>query len=250
MIDSHAHVEMCEGTPAEVVGRALAAGVTRILTIALNSAGFAETLAIAEQHDAVFAAVGWHPNETTGFGDTQLAEIETAAAHPRVRAIGETGLDFFRESAPPADQRRAFLAQIALAAKLQLPLSIHARAAEAEVMDLLEEHANDVPGVVLHCFSQPDLIDRAIGAGFFCSFAGNVTFKNAPELREAAARVPDDLLLVETDAPFLAPQPVRGQRNEPAYVKMTAELLAEVRGTTYAALEAQVESNAAKLFQW
>lgn len=250
MIDSHAHIEMCDGAPDEIVARARLAGVDRVLTIAINGPVFAEAIAIAERHDGVFAAVGWHPNATTGFGDAELDEIARAAAHPKVRAIGETGLDFFRDSAPPDDQRRAFVAQIELAAELQLPLTIHARAAEAEVVDLLERHAAGVPAVILHCFSAPELLDRVVEAGYYCSFAGNVTFKNATELAEAATRVPDAQLLVETDAPFLAPQPVRGQRNEPANVTLTAEFLAQRRGVGYDELDAIASSNAERVFHW
>lgn len=250
MIDSHAHIEMCEGDAADVVERAAAAGVERILTIGLTGATFGETLSIAEAHDAVFAAVGWHPNETTGYGDAEAATIAEAAKHPKVRAIGETGLDFYRDHAPRDDQLRAFVSQIEIATDFVLPVSIHARAAEAECIDVLLEHGDDLPAVVLHCFGDPSVLDRAVDAGFYCSFAGNMTFKNAPELREAAARVPDELLLVETDSPFLAPQPVRGRRCEPAYVKMTAEVVAEARGVDYDALDALVTANAERVFRW
>lgn len=250
MVDTHAHIEMCDDPAADVVNRAIAAGVNRILTIGLTGDSFGETLAIAEAHDVVFASVGWHPNETTGFGDDHAAQIDDAAAHPKVRAIGETGLDFYRDYSPAEDQRRAFAAQIEIAAKHGLPVSIHARAAEEECLDVLERHAAELPAVILHCFSQPQLVARATAAGFICSFAGNVTFKNAPELREAAAHVPDDLLFVETDSPFLAPQPVRGKRCEPAYVTMTATAIAEARGVSYEELEALVDANARRVFRW
>lgn len=250
MVDTHAHIEMCEGTADEIVARALEAGVDRILTIGLTGASFDQTLAIAEQHEGVFAAVGWHPNETTDYGEEQAAQIDAAAAHPKVRAIGETGLDFYRESAPPDDQRRGFLSQIEIAAKHALPISIHARAAEAECIDILSEHKDSLPAVILHCFGDPSQLDRAVNAGFYCSFAGNVTFKNAPELREAAARVPDELLLLETDSPFLAPQPVRGKRCEPAYVQMTAEVVAAERGVDRDQLDKVVSENARRIFDW
>lgn len=250
MIDSHAHVEMCDGAASAVVARARSVGVNRILSIGLTGKTFPETLAIAEANDEVFAAVGWHPNETTDFGEREAAAIDEAAAHPMVRAIGETGLDFYRDSAPPEDQRRAFRRQIEIASQRNLPVSIHARAAEAECIDTLIAHGGELPAVVLHCFGDPSQLDRAVEAGFYCSFAGNVTFKNAPDLREAAARVPAELLLVETDAPFLAPQPVRGQRCEPAHVQMTAEVVAETRGVSYAELDAQVSENARRVFHW
>lgn len=250
MIDSHAHVEMCDGEADEIVARAIEAGVDRILTIAINGDVFERTLAIADAHEEVYAAVGWHPNEATGYGDEQAGRIALAAKHPKVRAIGETGLDFYRDHASREDQMRAFISQIEIATDFVLPVSIHARAAEAECIDVLLEHGDDLPAVVLHCFGDPSLVDRAVDAGFYCSFAGNVTFKNAPELREAAARVPDELLLVETDSPFLAPQPVRGKRCEPAFVKMTAEVVAETRGVTYDELDALVSANAERIFRW
>jgi len=175
MIDSHTHIDMCDGDPAVVVANASISGVNRMLTIGLTAKNYPAILAIAEQHESVFAAVGWHPNETTGYGDEQSEAIRLAAKHPRVRAIGETGLDFFRENAPADDQRRAFLAQIEIATECGLPLTIHARNAEAEVVDLLGKHAAGVPNVVLHCFSEPDVLDAAIERGYCCSFAGNVT---------------------------------------------------------------------------
>lgn len=250
MVDTHAHIEMCEGTPEEIVTRALEAGVDRILSIGLTGATFSETLAIAEAHESVFAAVGWHPNSTTGYGDAEASQIDEAASHPRVRAIGETGLDFFRDDAPEEDQRRAFKSQIEIATKHKLPVSIHARGAEAECIDMLLEHGSGLPAVVLHCFSDASLLTRATDAGFYCSFAGNVTFKNAPDLREAAMRVPEHLLLLETDSPFLAPQAKRGKRCEPAYVAFTAEVVAQTRGVTYDELSKSVSENARRVFNW
>ncbi|MFY9265193.1 MAG: TatD family hydrolase [Solirubrobacterales bacterium] len=250
MVDTHAHIDLCEGSPDEIVGRAVAAGVDRILSIGLTGETFGQTLAIAERHEQVYAAVGWHPNETTGFNDRDAALIAEAARHPKVRAIGETGLDFYRDSAPPDDQRAAFITQIEIAADRVLPVSIHARGAEAECIDILLEHGDQLPAVVLHCFSDPTMLDRAIEAGFYCSFAGNVTFKNAQDLLAAAARVPDELILLETDAPFLAPQPVRGRRCEPAHVTMTAEIVAEARGVTYDQLVTTVAGNARGVFNW
>ncbi|MGK2878471.1 MAG: TatD family hydrolase [Solirubrobacterales bacterium] len=250
MVDTHAHIEMCEGTPDEIVARAAEAGVDRILTIGLTEETFDISLAIADAHDGVFAAVGCHPNETTGFTDAVAEAIDRAAEHPKVRAIGETGLDFFRDSAPPDDQRRGFKAQIEIASRRKLPVSIHARGAEAECMDMLIEHGADLPAVILHCFSDAGELPRAVEAGFYCSFAGNVTFKNAPDLREAAANVPDELLLVETDSPFLAPMPNRGKRCEPAWVTLTAQLIAETRGVSYDEIDALVTANAQRALDW
>jgi TatD DNase family protein len=250
MVDTHAHIEMCEGTPADVVQRATDAGIEKILTIGLSGETFDETLKIAEQHAGVFAAVGWHPNSTTGFGDEQAQAIAAAAKHEHVRAIGETGLDFYRDSAPVDDQREAFRTQIEIATEHKLPVSIHARAAEAECIDTLIDLGKELPAVILHCFSDPGQLSRAVDAGFYCSFAGNVTFKNAPELREAAARVPDELILVETDAPFLAPVPMRGKPCEPALVKLTAEAVAAERGVSYDEFDALVSANAQRALAW
>jgi TatD DNase family protein len=250
MVDTHAHIEMCEGTPEEIVARAVAAGVERILTIGLTRDSFDVSLEIAENHPGVFAAVGCHPNETADFDEAHAEAIARAATDPQVRAIGETGLDFFRESSPPDAQRDAFRTQIGIAADRNLPVSIHARAAEGECIDTLIEHGGALPAVILHCFSDPGQLERAVDAGFYCSFAGNVTFKNAPELREAAARVPAELLLLETDSPFLAPMPNRGKRCEPAWVTLTARVVADARGISYDELDALVTANAERALGW
>lgn len=250
MVDTHAHIEMCEGTPEEIVERARQVGVEKILTIGLTRDTFDVSIGIAEDHAGVFAAVGCHPNETSDFGDAHAAAINEAAAHEKVKAIGETGLDFFRDSAPAEKQREAFRTQLEIASDHGLPVSIHARAAEAECIDTLIEHGSRLPAVILHCFSDAGQLDRAVEAGFYCSFAGNVTFKNAPDLREAAARVPSELLLLETDSPFLAPVPNRGKRCEPAWVTLTAEVVAEERGIGYAELDALATTNAERALAW
>jgi TatD DNase family protein len=216
----------------------------------MNDASIDRAVAAANAHEEVYAIVGRHPNEATGFDpDRDLEPIERAAADPRVRAIGETGLDYFRDYAPKDDQRRAFEAQIDLAGRLGLPLVIHTRAAEDDTLALLRDRAGGLT-VVMHCFSMPDRIDECVERGYVCSFAGNVTYRNATDLQEAAKRVPDDLLMVETDSPYLAPQSVRGKPNEPANVSLTAEFVAELRGVSYGELEATVERNAARVFGW
>lgn len=229
-----------------------------MLTVGIDEATSADAIAAAEAHPAVFAAVGRHPNGTSGFDDSDAARIEELAMHPRVAAIGETGLDFYRDSASPEDQRRSFRAHIAIARRLDKPLVIHVRdtatttdgAALEQTFDLLRAEATGV-SIVLHCFS--GTAERAVQAaerGWYCSFAGNMTFPKAEQLREAAAAVPDELILVETDAPFLSPQPQRGRPNQPANVVATAETLAEVRSASYAQLEGVIEANAARLFGW
>jgi TatD DNase family protein len=207
-------------------------------------------LEAAGAHEEVFAIIGRHPHETAGFDAAGLEEIEGAAADPAVRAIGETGLDYYRDHAPREDQRRAFSAQLELAARLGLPVAIHTRAAEDDTFAMLAEHADVLPAVILHCFSAPDRLDECVERGYVCSFAGNVTYPKAPELQAAARALPAELLLVETDSPYLAPQPVRGKRNEPANVVHTARHVAELRGVDYAELEQTVERNAERVLGW
>jgi TatD DNase family protein len=250
VIDTHCHLDHCDGPAEEVVQRARDAGVGRIATVGMNGGSIERALAAAGEYDEVFAIVGRHPHETAGFGPAELEEIERAAAHPDARAIGETGLDYFRDYAPRADQRRAFEAQLELAGRVGLPVAIHTRAAEDDTFAILREHDGDLPAVILHCFSAPDRIGECIARGYLCSFAGNVTYPKATDLQRAARDLPAELLLVETDAPYLSPQPVRAKRNEPANVVLTAEHVAGLRGVTYDELERTVEENAARVFGW
>lgn len=273
MIDSHTHLFLCERPEAEVVAAALEAGVDRMLNVGLGrsenpkvtgeDAGAGDpqedtnalAIAAAEQHAGVFASVGCHPTDASGFDDAMGEEIAGLAAHEKVRAIGETGIDYYRDLASPADQRRAFEAQVAIARERGLPIVIHARDKDGEttaideIFDLLDAQAGETP-VILHCFSAPWRAADAAERGWYCSFAGHTTYPGSDELREAAAQVPAELLLVETDAPYLAPQTVRGKPNEPAYVVDTAKLVAQVRGVSYEELEEVVEANARALFDW
>jgi TatD DNase family protein len=249
MIDSHTHLDSCAPADADLVAAATRVGVDRILTIGQDGATGRAALAAAEAFPQVYAAIGHHPNQATGFDDGHLAELEALAAHDRCRAIGETGLDYFRDYAPQADQQRAFLAQIDVAKATNKPLVIHTRAAEDDTIATLRSRAQGVK-VILHCFSMPDRLDECLAEGWFISFAGNVTYPKNEDLAAAAARVPDDRILVETDAPYLTPVPYRKQRNEPAMVTETARFVAEQRGQTYEQLEAAVEATAAGLFGW
>ena len=237
MIDTHAHLDALDDDPADVVARARDAGVTRILTV-----GTAQAVALAERFDGVFAVVGVHPHESAA-GDVD--EIRRLHEHPKVVAVGEIGLDWFRDYAPRDVQHDMFEAQLGLAAELGKPVVIHTRAADEDTLAAL---AGFDGTVVLHCFSSPRLLEPALERGWYVSFAGNVTFKNAPELRVAAAQVPADRILAETDAPYLAPQPLRGRPNEPAYVVHTVAALAETRGEEPAALEQQIDENATACF--
>ena len=249
MIDSHTHLDSCAPDDRELVAAAADAGVRRILTIGQDGASGRAALRAAEDFPQVFAAVGHHPNHATGFDDGHLAELEALAAHDACRAIGETGLDDFRDYAPRADQERAFHAQIDVARATGKPLVIHTRAAEDDTIATLRDRAHGLD-VILHCFSMPDRLDECLAEGWFISFAGNVTYPKNADLAAAAERVPDDRILVETDAPYLTPQERRKERNQPAYVVHTARFVAERRGQSYEELEAVVERNAAGLFRW
>jgi TatD DNase family protein len=250
VIDSHTHLDLCGVPPAELVQAAQAAGVTRMLTVGITAQASRQALDIADQFDEVYVAVGTHPNEAIGFDRRTLADLRALAKHRKCVAIGETGLDYYRDGAPRRDQQVAFEAQIELAVELGKPVVIHTRAADDDTLRTLKERAADVP-VVLHCFSMSSRLDECLAHdGWWISFAGNVTYPKAAELREAAKRVPANRLLVETDAPFLAPQAHRGKPNRPAYVVDTARVLAQARGMSYERLEAAVERNAAGLFGW
>jgi TatD DNase family protein len=250
MIDSHTHLHLCEAPDAELVDTAVAAGVSRLLTVGTDGASCRAALAAAAQFDEVCAAVGRHPNAATGFDDDDYAELETLAADEHCVAIGETGLDFYRDGAPAEDQRRAFIAQIQLARQLGKPLVIHTRAADDETLALLDEHADGMP-VIIHCFSMADRITECLAhPDWWVSFAGNVTYPRNQALRDAALRVPAPRLLVETDAPYLSPQPRRGRPNTPAQVVLTAQALAVTRRVEYAELEREVHANAETIFGW
>jgi TatD DNase family protein len=258
VIDSHAHLGSCKPPAAELVAEARRVGVERVLTIGLDEESNREAVRTAHEHPEVFAAVGRHPNSAEGFDDEAAGAIEDLAADDAVRAIGETGLDYYRDRASEEAQARAFEAQIGIAGRTGLPLVIHVRDAAgpgsgravADTFELLAAEADGIE-VILHCFSATaERAEQAAGHGWHVSFAGNVTYPRSEELREAAALVPDPLLLVETDSPYLAPQPVRGKPNSPAHVTHTAEVVAAAREIGYERLDAIVTENAARLFRW
>ncbi len=250
MIDSHTHLDHTPGEDAAIVERALGAGVRRLLTIGMDGASSRAALEAAERFDGtVYAAVGRHPNSATGFTDDDAAELAELAQDPRCRAIGETGFDFHWDRAPREDQERAFDAQIAIARATGKPLVIHTREADDATIGKLAADAGGVT-VVLHCFSMPRRLDECLERGWFVSYAGNVTYPKSQALAATAMRVPLDRMLVETDAPYLTPQAVRKERNQPANVVHTARYIAELRGMAYEELEAAVEATAARLFGW
>jgi TatD DNase family protein len=241
VIDTHAHLDALDD-PAAAISRARAAGVDRIIAIGSGLASTRATLAIAEQSEGVLLAAGVHPHQAAdGESVDELAALVARAAV----AIGEIGLDFYRDYAPRDDQRRVFVEQLGLAAGLDKPVIIHTRAAEDETAALLEDFDGTV---VMHCFSSPGLLPVALERGYYVSFAGNVTYPKAVELREAAAKIPVNRILAETDCPYLAPQPVRGKRNEPAYVVHTIASLAETRGEDASELGRRIDENAVAAF--
>jgi TatD DNase family protein len=249
VVDTHCHLDSCAPPDAELVANARAVGVSRLATVGMHDESIANALAAAREHEGVYAIAGRHPHFTEGWSDAELGAIETAAADPKVVAVGETGLDYFRDRAPRDDQRRAFEAQLELAGRLGLPVAIHTREAEEDTFAILAEHADRVT-VLLHCFSAPDRLEECVERGYYCSFAGNVTYKSAEALQAAARELPEELILVETDSPYLAPVPHRGEKNEPANVVATAEFVADLRGVGYGELDATVDRNSARLFGW
>ncbi|HKG44192.1 MAG TPA: TatD family hydrolase [Gaiellaceae bacterium] len=245
MTDSHAHLDGCEEPAEELVVRARAAGVSRIISVGSGLKSCRETLAIANGHEGVFAALGIHPHQAAEADATALDELRDLLGDERAVAVGETGLDFYRDYAPHDRQLDLFERQLDLAADLSKAVVVHTRAASAETAAALTRF----PGtVVLHCFSSPELLPIALERGYYVSFAGNVTYPKAEELREAARAVARERLLAETDSPYLAPQPRRGRPNEPANVMHTVTALAETRGDDAAELAAQLDANATTAF--
>ncbi|HEY5058829.1 MAG TPA: TatD family hydrolase [Gaiellaceae bacterium] len=245
MIDTHTHLDALDDDPALVVARARGAGVTRILTVGTTPAGCRRALELADRYDGVFAILGIHPHEAATATDEDVAEVRGLLEHPRAVGVGETGLDWFRDYAPHDAQTHLFERLLAVAADTGKPAVIHTRAADADTLAALATFSGRV---VLHCFSSPHLLEAALERGWYVSFAGNATFPKAVDLRLAATQVPADRILAETDAPYLAPQPVRGARNEPAFVMHTLAALAHARGEDPRELERQIERNAATCF--
>ena len=245
MIDTHAHLDACDDTPEALLERARAAGVTRVVTIGTGLASCRRAIAIAEGNAGVSVAVGIDPHRASGEEAHRLPEIAELLGHPKVVAIGETGLDGFHTYATMADQRALLEQHLELAAEHGLPVVIHSRDAEAETAAALAAFGGTV---VLHCFSSPTLLDCALDRGYYISYAGNVTFPKAVELRATVAAVPADRILAETDSPYLSPVPLRGRANEPSHVVQTLAVLAAERGVASDELGAIVDDNASRAF--
>lgn len=257
MIDTHCHLnfDSYRDDLEAVIARAAAAGVTHVIVPAIDPDTSRDILDLCSRHAGLFAAVGIHPNSSADFTPALLKPLADVAAHPKVVAIGEIGLDYYWDKSPKPKQFEAFESQLALAAKLALPVIIHNREASADIMDILESWIRGLPDSlktrpgVLHSFSAPaDIAERALEAGFYIGFTGPITYKKADDLRAVAARVPLDRLLVETDGPFLTPTPHRGKRNEPAYIPFIVERLAALHQVTVEQMAQATTENAARLF--
>ena len=245
MIDTHAHLDACADRPSALIRRARSAGVDRIITVGTGIESSQAALELADLHEEVFAALGIDPHQAGDAESGRVDELRELLQHEQAVAVGETGLDYFRDRAPRDRQRKLFEAQLDVAAELGKPVVIHTRDAEADTAEVLSGFEGTV---VMHCFSSPGLLDTALERSYYVSFAGNVTYPKASDLRAAAAQVPAEWILAETDSPYLAPQARRGRPNEPANVVLTVQELARIRGVDPDELGAQIAVNAAAAF--
>jgi len=245
VIDTHAHLDACADRPSALIRRARAAGVDRIVTVGTGIDSSRVALELAQLHEEVLAALGIDPHQAGDAEAGRVEELRELLEHDEAVAVGETGLDYFRDRAPRDRQRKLFEAQLALATELGKPVVIHTRDAEADTADVLSDFAGTV---VMHCFSSPKLLDTVLERGYYVSFAGNVTYPKASDLRAAAAQVPAERILAETDSPYLAPQARRGRPNEPANVVLTIAELAKIRGEGADELGDRIAANAAAAF--
>jgi TatD DNase family protein len=252
LIDSHCHLDFADLAVERdsVLGRARAAGLGRLITISTRVAEFPAISALAEAYEEVFCTVGTHPDAAHEEWDISAEKLVELSLHPKCVGIGETGLDYHYDHAPRDVAAQVFRTHIAAARTSGLPLVIHARDADADVASILEDEMGKGPfKALLHCFtSSAMLAERALALGLYISFSGVLTFKKADDLRAIARTIPLDRLLVETDSPFLAPVPHRGKRNEPAFVRETAKVLAELKGVSEAAIASATSANVLRLF--
>ncbi len=254
MIDSHCHLDFphFDGDRDAVVVRAVLAGVTTVINPGTDLESSRRAVALTERYDNVYAAVGVHPHDASTFGHQTLSELRQLTTHPKVVAIGEIGLDYYRDLSPRAQQRTAFESQLTLAAGLDLPVIIHQRESGTDVMAALRDWAGGGhPGCVLHAFSgDQEMADEAVSLGFYIGVGGPLTWrKPARRLPEIISHLPLNCLVVETDAPYLAPHPHRGKRNEPAYMVLVAERLAQLCSLSLNELSRQVTENTVRLFR-
>ncbi|RWU13555.1 TatD family hydrolase [Anoxybacillus flavithermus] len=251
LFDTHAHLNATQFNEdvEQVIERARAEGVSHIVVVGFDRPTIERAMELAEQYSFIYAAVGWHPVDAVHMTDEDLSMIERLAAHPKVVALGEMGLDYYWDQSPKDIQKEVFRKQIRLAKKVKLPIIIHNRDATADIVDILrEENAGEVGGV-MHCFSGSiEVARQCMDMNFYISFGGPVTFKNAKKPKEVAKEIPLDRLLIETDCPYLTPHPFRGKRNEPSYVKYVAEAIAELKGLSFEEVAQKTSDNAKRLF--
>jgi TatD DNase family protein len=251
LFDSHAHLNAIqyEEDIVEVIQRAKDEKVTHIVVVGFDKETISKAMELTDQYDMIYAAVGWHPVDAIDMTEEDLKWIKKLAAHPKVVAIGEMGLDYYWDKSPKDIQKEVFRKQIQLAKEVKLPIIIHNRDATEDVVRILqEENASEVGGI-MHCFTGSlEVAKQCMDMNFYISFGGPVTFKNAKKPKEVVKEIPMDRLLIETDCPYLTPHPFRGKRNEPSYVKYVAEQIAELRGVTLEEVATKTSDNARKLF--
>ncbi|RFU62635.1 TatD family hydrolase [Peribacillus glennii] len=251
LFDTHVHLnaEQFEDDVEEVIERAKSAGVSNVVVVGFDRLTILRAMELVEQYDFMYASVGWHPVDAIDMTEQDLNWIEELASHPKVVAIGEMGLDYHWDKSPKEIQKDVFRKQIRLAKKVKLPIIIHNREATADIVEILEEENAAEVGGIMHCFSgSAETAKKCVEMNFYISLGGPVTFKNAKKPKEVAAEIPLDRLLIETDCPYLAPHPHRGKRNEPAYVKLVAEQIAEIKNISLEEVGEVTTRNARKLF--
>ena len=251
LFDTHVHLnaEQFEEDLTEVITRAQEAGVSNMIVVGFDRPTITKAMELVETYDFLYAAVGWHPVDAIDMTDADLEWIESLAAHPKVVAIGEMGLDYYWDKSPKEIQMEVFRKQIRLARRVKLPIIIHNREATADIITILREEEASLIGGIMHCFSgSVETAKECLEMNFYISLGGPVTFKNAKKPKEVAAEVPLDRLLIETDCPYLAPHPFRGKRNEPAYVKLVAEQIASIKQVSVEEVAHITTENAKKLF--
>ena len=249
--DTHAHLnaDQFQDDGEEVIERAKAEGVSNIVVVGFDEKTIKGALLLAEKHESIFAAVGWHPVDAIDMTDDHLLWLEQLSSHEKVVALGEMGLDYYWDKSPKEVQQEVFRKQIRLAKKVKLPIIIHNRDAHEDIVTILREEGASEVGGIMHCFSGSlETAQQCVEMNFHISLGGPVTFKNAKKPKEVAREIPLDRLLIETDCPYLAPHPYRGKRNEPSYVKLVAETIAELKGVSVEEIAQITNANAKKLF--
>src|SRR5690625_4230317 len=251
LFDTHVHLNarQFKEDRKEVIERAFEAGVNQMVVVGFDEETIPLAIEIAEQYETIYAAVGWHPVDAINYKEKHLGYLEELSNHPKVVALGEMGLDYHWDTSPKDVQEKVFRKQIDLAKKLNMPIIIHNREATSDVVRILQEENAENVGGIMHCYSgSVTEVQKCLDMNFYISLGGPVTFKNAHEVKEVAKIVPIDRLLIETDAPYLAPHPYRGKRNEPFYVTLIAEQIAQLRDMKYEELCEITTKNAQKLF--